>query len=120
MRSPAATSESALLKLVKRYPLYISSGTPEKDLNDIVVAKTMRHLFKGVYGSPFTKIAHFSKIIEKEKVEPEEILFIGDMERDFFVANHFGLDFLAINYRGDRSRVVEIEKLFDIVKYLEQ
>ena len=112
------TCESTLLKLVKNYPLYISSGTPTKELKDILVAKTMRHMFKGVYGGPSPKIDHFVEIIAKEKIKPEEILFIGDMEQDYQVARHFGLDFLAINYLGDKTDVREIEKLWNITEYL--
>jgi len=112
------TCESMLLKLVKRYPLYVSSATPEEELKKILVRKTMRHMFKDVFGGPHPKIDHFSEIIAKENVKPEEILFVGDTESDARVADIFGLEFLAINYRGDKSKVREIEKLWDIVKYL--
>lgn len=114
------TCESMLLKLVKRYPLYVSSATPEDELKKILVAKTMRHMFKEIYGGPHPKIDHFSEIIAKENVKPEEILFVGDTESDAEVARMFGLKFLAINYRGDKTKVVEVEKLFDIVNYLKK
>ena len=114
-----STCESMLAGIVSKYPLYISSGTPQENLIEIVVKKTMRHLFKGIYGSPRTKIYHINHILKKEKLKPEEVLFVGDQEIDYKVAIHFGLDFLAINYRGDKSKVVEIDKLYDIVKYLD-
>ena len=115
-----STCESMLLKLVKRYPLYISSATPTEELKKILISKTMRHMFKGIHGGPKNKLDHFSSIMAKEKASPEEILFIGDQSADAKVASVFGLDFLAINYRGDKSKVTEIEKLWDIVGYLEK
>lgn len=113
------TCTSMLLKLIHKYPIYISSTTPQKELEDILVSKTMFHLFKGVYGGPGMKINHFADIIARENKTTEEILFIGDTESDFAVANMLGLKFLAINYRGNKSQVCEINKLWDIVEYLE-
>ena len=119
--SNVPSCESTLSLLVKKYPLYISSGTPTDDLKEILVAKTMRHLFKEIYGSPSPKIDHFVEIMAREKISnPEEILFIGDMEEDFSVAQSFDLDFLAINYRGDKNKVTEVDRLFDIVGYLKK
>ena len=115
-----STCESTLLTLAKKYPLYISSATPKDELNKILVAKTMRHMFKEALGGPESKVSHFSSIIAKENIDAEEILFIGDSESDAKIADIFGLDFLAINYRGDKSKVIEIEKLFDIVGYLKK
>ncbi len=114
------TCTSTLVKLVKKYPLYISSATPQDELEHILVRKTMRHMFKGAYGSPEVKLDHFSTIMAKESVSPEEILFIGDTESDSTIADAFGVQFLAINYRGDKSKVREIDKLWDIVAYLEK
>lgn len=114
------TCESTLTRLVTKYPLYISSGTPTDDLEDILVGKIMRHIFKDFYGSPDSKFDHIASIMARESVSTDEILFIGDMESDAKVSDALGLDFLAINYRGDKSKVKEIDKLFDIVKYLEK
>lgn len=114
------TCESTLLNLVKKYPLYISTATPTKEINRILVSKTMKHMFRDVFGSPDKKINHFLEITKRENINYDEILFIGDAESDAKVAETLGLDFLAINYRGNNKDVLEIDILWDIVGYLEK
>lgn len=79
----------------KRYPVYIASATPLNELMIILKARGLDKYFKGIYGAPTPKIRMFSDLIEKEKVAPNEVLFIGDSPEDYQVAGEGGLLFLA-------------------------
>lgn len=114
--------DAVLLDLVKRFPLYISSGTPEVELNDILRKKTMSHIFQGIYGSPDSKEEHLRKIIEAEHVDPKNILFIGDMHTDYEAAKNMGCQFLGINIDTTtiEDSIETIEELMDILEFVKK
>ena len=80
----------------KKYKFFISTGTPQKEINEIVLEKKIKHLFKGVYGSPESKISHIKKIIKKYNFNKEEILFVGDSKNDYEAASSQKINFVAV------------------------
>lgn len=113
-------AESLLIYLSKIMPIFISTGTPTKEIDQILKKKCSRHLFSNVYGSPEPKEEHFKQIIKQTNIEPEEILFIGDMPSDYKVAKNIGVQFLGYNFYHHESHpeVINIKKILEIKDYI--
>lgn len=77
-------------------PAYIISGTPEQELQEIVKERQLNKYFRGIYGSPKTKVEIIRTIIKEEGYKPEEIVFFGDAMTDYLAANETGIHFIGI------------------------
>lgn len=80
----------------KKYECYIVSGTPESELKNIVFERNMAHFFKGIYGSPDTKIKILEKLFYKQEIDISNSYFIGDASTDLEAAQHFNLKFILV------------------------
>ena len=58
--------------------LYISTGTPQNKIIEILKEKNLLSYFKKIYGSPSSKISHINEIKKSNK----NVLFIGDTLED--------------------------------------
>ena len=82
--------------LYGRTPLYISSHTPQDDLMDIVTARGFKRFFSEIYGNPpVTKPEAIRSVLEKEHLQPWEMVFIGDSLSDYSAAKAGGVDFIG-------------------------
>ena len=70
----------------ERYKLFISTGTPTKEINEILERKNIAHYFMDVYGSPKKKKDHIMDIRIKNNLKPDEIIFFGDSKTDIEAA----------------------------------
>jgi HAD superfamily hydrolase (TIGR01549 family) len=84
-----------LEKYSKRAKLFIASSTPEEELRYLVKARGLEEYFKGAYGAPLKKSEIISRIMKKENVKKEEILFVGDSTADYAEAKKVGVSFLG-------------------------
>jgi len=75
--------------------LYIASGTPENELRFVVDRCKLNKYFKGVYGSPASKSEIIKRILEMEKINNNEALFVGDAITDYRGANEAEISFIA-------------------------
>lgn len=114
--------ESLLMYLCTRMPIYISTGTPEKEIAQILRKKCAMHLFSGVYGSPDTKETHFNKILLETNLPAQQVLFVGDMPSDYKVAQKVGTHFLGYNFYQHEMypQVVNIDRILDVKDYIEK
>mgnify|MGYP005651117151 FL=1 len=77
-------------------PLYISSVTPQDELNRIVRARRIDMHIKEAFGNPpHTKVDAAEMILKREGLDAEEVAFVGDSASDYEVALQVGLRFLA-------------------------
>lgn len=88
-------AEAFLKKFYRSKKLYIASGTPEDEMVAIVKEKNIEHFFAGVYGSPKTKYEIAAQILENEKLNPEEVIFVGDAITDYEGAQKAGVRFIG-------------------------
>lgn len=88
-------AESFLKKFYMRKKLYIASGTPEDEMVSIVKEKKIDHFFAEVYGSPKTKYDIIAHILKNEKLDPEEVIFVGDAITDYEGAQQAGVRFIG-------------------------
>jgi phosphoglycolate phosphatase-like HAD superfamily hydrolase len=77
------------------YDLFVASSTPETELKDIVNRRGIDRFFKGIYGTPRTKLDICRMILQQNHCSPEEVAFIGDSIGDYEVALRCGTHFIA-------------------------
>jgi len=78
----------------KEYMLFIASGTPQEELEDIVKFKGIEKYFIGVFGTPASKTEIIKNIIISYSLNPREIIFIGDANSDKIAAEAAGVHFV--------------------------
>jgi len=89
-------AESFLQKFSKRVPLYISSVTPQDELERIVAARGLSSYLKRLYGDPpHAKSEAIKQILKSEDVAPNQVVFVGDSASDYQVAKESGLIFIG-------------------------
>ena len=77
---PAA--ETVLKSLSRRYRLYLSSMTPDKELKEIVRFRNWSGYFEDIYGYPHQKSATIQQIMERENARPGQVVVVGDGNSD--------------------------------------
>jgi phosphoglycolate phosphatase-like HAD superfamily hydrolase len=78
------------------YPLYINSATPTEPLERILGLRNMKHLFKGIFGTPSGKSENLLKVIAAENIPPSALAFVGDNEVDRLAAGEIGCRFIGL------------------------
>jgi phosphoglycolate phosphatase-like HAD superfamily hydrolase len=78
-----------------QYDLFISTGTPELEIREILKRKKISRYFREVFGSPEKKTNHVRKIIQKYRYNPSEMIFVGDAPTDRDAARENGLTFIG-------------------------
>ena len=86
-----------------KYDIFLSSGTPEKELIMILTAKEIIDYFKGVFGSPKTKTSHVKKIITLHNYEFDEVLYIGDSITDKIAADNNKIHFVGRTHKDSHN-----------------
>lgn len=88
-------AKEALNNLFNKHFLFIVSGTPQKELRDIIRRKNLNKYFHGVFGSPREKKELVGDILRKNKLRTHEVLFVGDSITDLKAARATGVRFVA-------------------------
>lgn len=95
-----------LENLSRKYRLYLSSTTPESALRDIIKYRNWHSYFCDIFGYPKEKVCALLEIIRKEKVNPNEVLMVGDAKVDRISANKVGCRFFSVNENGQLGRLL--------------
>ena len=88
-----------------KYPMCVISGTPEKEMREIVRKRGLEHYFGDVYGSPKNKAEIIRLVQKKENCSSNDTLFIGDSVNDFSAAMETKVRFVAKLGSDDSSWV---------------
>ena len=99
----------------KKYGLYISSATPQDEIEQIVKQRKILDYFQGVYGSPISKGEHVKRIIKLNNYKENEVIFIGDSTSDRDAANENNIRFIARINNGKSPLKDEMNKIDDLV-----
>lgn len=84
-----------LNKYYKKFSLFIASGTPQEEIVSIVKERELDHFLKGIYGSPPAKAALIMKILHEKKIDPDQVIFVGDSMNDYIGASQAGIRFIG-------------------------
>jgi len=79
----------------RELPLFIVSGTPQKEIISIVRQKRLDRFFRGVYGSPATKSDIIRRILRENMLRANDIVFVGDTINDVEGARKAGIEIIG-------------------------
>lgn len=77
------------------YDLFIASGTPEVELQNIMSHRQLNQFFVEVHGAPKDKAAIIEDILDRYTFQRKETVFIGDAESDRAAAEKTRILFIA-------------------------
>jgi phosphoglycolate phosphatase-like HAD superfamily hydrolase len=104
-----------------KFKFWVITGTPTTEIELIVEKRKLTSFFIGLHGSPKNKRYWTEFLIEKHKLNRDEIIFLGDATTDMDAADysktHFALRENKENkeYKGDRfSDFYQLEKILNI------
>ena len=75
--------------------LFVVSGTPQKELEEVIEFRRLSSYFTRVFGSPPAKNKIFSEILKYWRLKAEDIVFVGDSMTDFTEAHSVGVPFIG-------------------------
>ena len=84
-----------------RLPLYVCSGAPHEELVQVLEGRGLRDYFTGIYGSPPAKARLLAQIVREARVDPADVLMVGDAPTDQQAAEEVGTLFYG---RGEEVR----------------
>jgi phosphoglycolate phosphatase-like HAD superfamily hydrolase len=82
-----------LEKYYKKMSFWIITGTPTKEIAVIASDRSMDNYFLGLHGSPEKKKYWTEYLLNKNKLNREETLFLGDAVTDYEAAVHSKIHF---------------------------
>ncbi len=96
--SPEVAGADGLLRLLQEQglPLFVVSGTPETELQQVVRARGMGHYFVAVRGTPVEKEVNIAELLSAHKLDPLRCLMVGDGRVDYIAAEHNGMPFVGV------------------------
>jgi len=78
-----------------RYHLFIASGTPQEELQDIIAHRRLSRYFREIHGVPKQKDEIIDDILHRYSFMKKEAVFIGDAESDRIAAEKADVSFIA-------------------------
>ena len=107
----------------EKYNLYISTGTPQDEMNDILKKKNINMYFQSVYGSPDIKTNHIIDIMINTGYENKELIFIGDADADIIAAKENNIpiifrEHLDGNSSISYSKMIKVKDLTKLDNYI--
>jgi len=96
-------AENFLKKYYKKIELFVASGTPGKELTDVIKKRKLRKYFAGIYGSPLDKTSILKKITGKYEYHSAEVVLVGDAINDYQAAREAGVKFIARVEKGGKN-----------------
>lgn len=92
-----------LNKHYQKMPFFIVSGTPHEEMKLIIRERNLSPYFKEVYGAPPGKGALILRILKDYKLDPLDVLFIGDSIDDYEGAKKAGVKFVGRVAPGEEN-----------------
>lgn len=88
---------------------YISTGTPQNEIEKILSIKKIKNLFTNVYGSPLKKIDHINQIRKRTK----HVLYIGDSMEDYLSSKKAKISFLLKEHNENKKdfKSIKVKKI---------
>ena len=123
-QAPFVTGTKEFIEMnFEKYFLYIASGTPEKELLDIISSRGLDKYFRGIFGTPASKHEIIMRILESYHLQRQEAIFVGDAESDQIAAMSAGLRFVLRQspenaYIESPIRIPDLTHLTKVMKEL--
>lgn len=98
-----AGAQEFLSKYYKKLSLFVVSATPQNELRAIIAARKMQLYFTDVLGAPASKTDNIRKIMHDNKLQAEELLFVGDAQADYEGARASDVPFVGRLHSGQND-----------------
>jgi len=105
-----------LKKLKKKHKkCFIISATPQKEIRRITKLRQIEKFFEEIVGSPMGKRGNFKYLMKKYVIDAAKTVYFGDTEADYEVAAENGIDFVGVEYAGNKAfnKMHNISKIKD-------
>jgi phosphoglycolate phosphatase-like HAD superfamily hydrolase len=116
-------AERNIRELSKEYTMHVNSITPRKVLCEIMRKRGIAKYFKTICGGENTKLQNMLKIMTKERLRGDEIVFIGDRRNDYTAAEKAGVTFIGVLSNGSDLTKLQLkyclkdcDKIGDLIK----
>ncbi len=97
---------------------YVLSGTPQKQLENMLASSGASTLFDGIIGSPPGKPESMELLLAETGVSAERTIFIGDANADQIAAIHVGTHFVYLPSEAncpEASILTEVKNLLELL-----
>jgi len=111
-------AKESLDLLSGRLPMFVASGTPEKELQDILIQRGLAPYFKGIHGTPPEKQYLLERIIAENRLDASKVLMVGDSVTDLKAAQYCNSLFYGRGERFSEDNVPWSKDLTGLVEYL--
>jgi phosphoglycolate phosphatase len=91
-----AGATERLTQWASRFAMYVNSATLEPPLRRVVARRGWAGFFRGVFGSPASKIDNLHTILKGDNLVPLNVLYVGDGARDLRAAQAIGCRFVGV------------------------
>jgi phosphoglycolate phosphatase-like HAD superfamily hydrolase len=115
-------AEGLLLGLRGRVLRIVGSGTPQAELDLIVAARKMGDWFEEWWGTPPMKADILRNVMARHKLNPRQVLMVGDGMSDYDAARETGARFLAreTETNFDKLAVAKVRDMAQMAAWLEE
>ena len=99
--------------------LYLSSATPQQELEKIVKNKNLSNYFQSIFGSPKDKIKHIEEILSLGSHDIDKAVYVGDSVNDLIAAKAANISFIGVgkeNFGEEFLSIDDLTELEDILK----
>ena len=79
-----------------RLPLFVCSGAPQEELVSVLQLRGLDGYFDGIHGSPPAKAEVLANIVRAQKLDPADVLMVGDAPTDRDAAEYAGTQFYGV------------------------
>jgi phosphoglycolate phosphatase len=86
--------------------LFIVSLQEKKDIDLVLKHCGLKKYFIKVYGAPKLKKENITSILKKYKLEPKEIIYIGDSKGDILISKKFNIKSIGVNKRLNKRKIL--------------
>ncbi len=76
--------------------LFVASGSPQEELSEIIRRRNLEKYFRGIYGYPREKIDVLRFLLRDYRLNPHELVFVGDAASDWHAAKAAGVPFIGL------------------------
>ncbi|MBU0973276.1 MAG: HAD-IA family hydrolase [Proteobacteria bacterium] len=104
--------------LYDRLPMFVASGTPEKELRELLTKKGLAQYFNSISGTPPEKQSLLECIITENNLNAAEVLMVGDATTDMEAALHCNTLFYGRGEQFAKDNVPWSENLIGLIDYL--
>lgn len=101
-----------------RRPMFVASGTPEQELQEVLLQRGLSPYFKGIHGTPPEKQFLLEQIIAENELDASRVLMVGDASTDHFAAQYCNTLFFGRGKRFTKDNVPWSDDLTGLLAFL--